>query len=110
MAKRGLGRGLDALLGGAQGSHRGDKQTPASNDGLPKMLAVDLVQRGRFQPRQHFDEDRLRELADSIAAQGVVQPVIVRPLGEGKYELIAGERRWRAAQLARLSEIPVVVP
>lgn len=73
------------------------------------MLAVDLVQRGRFQPRQHFDEDRLRELADSIAAQGVVQPVIVRPLGEGKYELIAGERRWRAAQLAGLSEIPVVV-
>ncbi len=73
------------------------------------MLAVDLVQRGRFQPRRHFDEDRLRELADSIAAQGVVQPAVVRPVGDGKYELIAGERRWRAAQLAGLSEIPVVV-
>ena len=67
------------------------------------------MQRGRFQPRRHFDEDRLRELADSIAAQGVVQPVVVRPAGENTYELIAGERRWRAAQLAGLTEIPVVV-
>ena len=74
------------------------------------MLAIELVQRGRFQPRRHFDEDRLRELADSIAAQGVVQPVVVRPAAEaGHYELIAGERRWRAAQLAGLAEIPAVI-
>ncbi|WP_457673085.1 ParB/RepB/Spo0J family partition protein [Thiolapillus sp.] len=110
MAKRGLGRGLDALLGGSQGGARGgkDEQVPAAS-GEPMMLAVDLLQRGRFQPRRHFDEDKLRELADSIAAQGVVQPVVVRELGEGKYELIAGERRWRAAQLAGLSEIPAVL-
>ncbi|HID44595.1 MAG TPA: ParB/RepB/Spo0J family partition protein [Chromatiaceae bacterium] len=109
MAKRGLGRGLDALLGGAQSAPRSNKEAGVAGDGLPKMLAVDLVQRGRFQPRRHFDEDKLRELADSIAAQGVVQPVVVRPVGEGKHELIAGERRWRAAQLAGLTEIPVVV-
>lgn len=109
MAKRGLGRGLDALLGGGQAVPRSNREVPADSDGLPKMLAVDLVQRGRFQPRRHFDEDRLRELADSIAAQGVVQPAVVRLVSDGKYELIAGERRWRAAQLAGLSEIPVVV-
>lgn len=74
------------------------------------MLALDLVERGRFQPRRHFDEDKLRELADSIAAQGVVQPVVVRPASQaGHYELIAGERRWRAAQLAGLAEIPAVI-
>ncbi len=111
MAKRGLGRGLDALLGSTQSA------SPRSNHeaqgavaaGEPASLALDLIQRGRFQPRRHFDEDKLRELADSIAAQGVVQPVVVRPVGGGKHELIAGERRWRAAQLAGLSEIPVVV-
>jgi ParB family chromosome partitioning protein len=70
---------------------------------------VDLIDRGRYQPRRDFDEDKLRELADSIAAQGVVQPVVVRPVGGGRYELIAGERRWRAAQLAGLHEIPAVV-
>ena len=110
MAKRGLGRGLDALLGGAQSVPRNKEGgAVAGGEGMPRMLAVDLVQRGRFQPRRHFDEDRLRELADSIAAQGVVQPVVVRSAGDGRYELIAGERRWRAAQLAGLSEIPVVL-
>ncbi len=109
MAKRGLGRGLDALLGGAQGGTRGSGDEQPAAAGAPMMLAVDLLQRGRFQPRRHFDEDKLRELADSIAAQGVVQPVVVREVGGGKYELIAGERRWRAAQLAGLAEIPVVM-
>ncbi len=109
MAKRGLGRGLDALLGGGQGGARGSGDEQPAAAGAPMMLAVDLLQRGRFQPRRHFDEDKLRELADSIAAQGVVQPVVVREVGEGKYELIAGERRWRAAQLAGLAEIPVVL-
>jgi ParB family chromosome partitioning protein len=72
-------------------------------------LAVDLIQRGRYQARREFDPDSLRELADSIAAQGVVQPIVVRPIGEGRYEIIAGERRWRASQQAGLNEIPVVI-
>ncbi len=109
MAKRGLGRGLDALLGGAPAREKA-AETPAEPSGAPAMIGVDLVERGRFQPRRHFDEDKLRELADSIAAQGVVQPVVVRPAREpGRYELIAGERRWRAAQLAGLTEIPAVI-
>ena len=110
MAKRGLGRGLDALLGGAQATTRERSEQGGAPSGAPAMLAIELVQRGRFQPRRHFDEDKLRELADSIAAQGVVQPVVVRPAAEaGHYELIAGERRWRAAQLAGLAEIPAVI-
>ena len=110
MAKRGLGRGLDALLGNAQATTRERMEEGGAVAGAPAMLAIELVQRGRFQPRRHFDEDRLRELADSIAAQGVVQPVVVRPAAEaGHYELIAGERRWRAAQLAGLAEIPAVI-
>jgi ParB family transcriptional regulator, chromosome partitioning protein len=112
--KRGLGRGLDALLGGAQAS--ASKQ----QDGLPQeeavaaspvsnSLPVERIQRGRYQPRRNFDEDKLRELADSIAAQGMVQPIVVRPVDGDKYEIIAGERRWRAAQLAGLADVPVVV-
>ncbi len=110
MAKRGLGRGLDALLGTAQATTQERMEEGGAAAGAPAMLAIERVQRGRFQPRRHFDEDRLRELADSIAAQGVVQPVVVRPAAEaGHYELIAGERRWRAAQLAGLAEIPAVI-
>ena len=82
-------------------------ETPPS--GTTAGLAVDLIQRGRYQPRRNFDEDKLRELADSITAQGVVQPVVVRSVDGGRYELIAGERRWRAAQLAGLHEIPAVI-
>jgi len=100
--KRGLGRGLDALLGGMDDSEP-VKTAKAST------LPVDLIGRGRYQPRRNFDEDKLRELADSISAQGVVQPVVVRPVAGDRYELIAGERRWRAAQLAGLSDIPVVI-
>ncbi len=106
MAKRGLGRGLDALLGAPAAREK----THAETTGAPSMIAIELIERGRFQPRRRFDEDKLRELADSIAAQGVVQPVVVRPARTaGRYELIAGERRWRAAQLAGLSEIPAVI-
>jgi ParB family chromosome partitioning protein len=72
-------------------------------------LPVDVIARGRFQPRRQFDEDRLRELADSIAAQGMIQPIVVRPVGAERYEIVAGERRWRAAQLAGLADVPVVV-
>jgi ParB family chromosome partitioning protein len=100
--KRGLGRGLDALLGNSGSA----AEATASSSG---QLPVDLIQRGRYQPRRDFDETALKELADSIKAQGVVQPVVVRPVADGHYELIAGERRWRAAQLAGLSEIPAVI-
>ena len=103
-----MGRGLDALLGGAQGA-AGEPAPEMPAGSAPALIALDLIQRGRFQPRRHFDEDKLRELADSIAAQGVVQPVVVRPIDANKYELVAGERRWRAAQLAGLGDIPAVV-
>jgi len=109
--KRGLGRGLDALLGGAlseESSATTEESANSENSNLGS-LPVDLIQRGRYQPRRDFDPDSLRELADSIAAQGVVQPIVVRPIGEGRYEIIAGERRWRASQQAGLSEIPAVV-
>lgn len=120
LKKRGLGRGLDALLGGmrepaAEGeSEEASPTSAAAEEQLPRdervwSLPVDLIQRGRHQPRRDFDPDSLRELADSISAQGVIQPIAVRPIGEGRYEIIAGERRWRAAQQAGLAEIPVVV-
>ncbi|MES9906054.1 MAG: ParB/RepB/Spo0J family partition protein [Sedimenticola sp.] len=104
--KRGLGRGLDALLGGAESDNR---PADSAATGVVSALALDLIQRGRFQPRRDFNPERLQELADSIAAQGVVQPIIVRPVDSGGYEIIAGERRWRAAQQAGLSDIPVVI-
>lgn len=112
--RRGLGRGLDALLGGgSQVSDNADggsdaEAAPASMRSGQSSIGIDLIRRGRYQPRRNFDEDKLRELADSIAAQGVIQPIVVRPVEE-HFEIIAGERRWRAAQLAGLSEIPVVL-
>ncbi len=119
MAKsRGLGRGLDALLSSASKASEQVAETDnstqqksaaaATGDGIAH-LGVDLVQRGRYQPRRNFDKEKLQELADSITEQGIVQPIVVRPVGEGKYEIIAGERRWRAAQLAGLSDVPVVI-
>lgn len=103
---RGLGRGLDALLG-----PRREPQVPS---GDLQELPLDLMQPGRFQPRRLIDADRIAELADSIRTQGLVQPVLVRPLeiedsAESRYEIIAGERRWRAAQHAGLERIPAVV-
>jgi ParB family chromosome partitioning protein len=110
---RGLGRGLDALLGGAARKGAGDQEEKGEQQASPERgaisrIGIELIQRGRYQPRRHFDEEKLQELADSIAAQGVVQPIVVRPVGD-VYEIIAGERRWRAAQLAGLHEIPAVV-
>lgn len=96
-----LGRGLDALLGASYDAH-------TEKDEL-KQLPVDLLQRGKYQPRTHMDKGALDELAASIKAQGVVQPIVVRPLPAGNYEIVAGERRWRAAQLAGLQNIPAVV-
>ena len=99
---KGLGRGLDALLGGDLDS------TPAPT-GAPSALPISQLQAGKYQPRTRMDEGALNELAASIKTQGVMQPVLVRPVDGGRYEIIAGERRFRAAQLAGLEEIPVLV-
>jgi ParB family chromosome partitioning protein len=102
---KGLGRGLDALLGGDMD----DAPAPA---GAPSALPIAQLQAGKYQPRTRMDEGALNELAASIKTQGIMQPVLVRPLGGdqgGRYEIIAGERRFRAAQLAGLDEIPVLV-
>ena len=109
--KRGLGRGLDALLGGGKGSAARAPAAAhdASGEASLRNLPVDLIQRGRYQPRSDMRTETLEDLADSIRAQGVVQPVVVRPIGDDRYELIAGERRWRAAQLAGLHEVPAVI-
>jgi ParB family chromosome partitioning protein len=110
--KRGLGRGLEALLGGTSRDAylaSGEEAEERDEAPLPTSLPVDLIQRGRHQPRRDFDPDSLRELADSIAAQGVIQPIVVRPIEDGRYEIVAGERRWRATQQAGLQEIPVVI-
>jgi ParB family chromosome partitioning protein len=110
--KRGLGRGLDALLGASasaasQTESSGSEQTPQASQ--PRELPVDLVQRGKYQPRRDMDPESLQELADSIKVQGVMQPILVRPISDKRYEIIAGERRWRATQLAGLESIPVIV-
>ncbi len=108
--KRGLGRGLDALLGGSKGTSGAQVTAPGvPEEATLRTLPVDLIQRGRYQPRSDMRNDSLEELADSIRAQGVVQPIVVRPIGDERYELIAGERRWRAAQLAGLHEVPAVI-
>ena len=110
--KRGLGRGLDALLGATRPPLAAPDQT--ADGGLAfkepiTHLPLERITRGRYQPRRDFDPEALRELADSIAVQGVIQPIVVRPLEGDRYEIIAGERRWRACQQAGLKEIPVVI-
>jgi len=104
--KRGLGRGLDALLGNLESK---DSETKSAEDGQLVQLPVDLVVRGKYQPRREMDPASLQELADSIKAQGVMQPIVVRAIDESRYEIIAGERRWRATQLAGLADIPAIV-
>ncbi len=104
--KSSLGRGYNALLG--------DTVKAASAPADPSSetlthLAISKLQPGRYQPRRQMKEEKLSELADSIKAQGVIQPIVVRSIADGRYEIIAGERRWRAAQLAELREVPVVV-
>lgn len=106
--KRGLGRGLDALLGSATPSTRDDPGHEASDREL-RDVPVDLIRRGKYQPRRDIDQEALQELADSIKVQGVMQPIVLRPVGDDKYEIIAGERRWRATQLAGLDTIPALV-
>lgn len=101
MKLKGLGRGLDALL--------------AANQDIEKVgeslqnLPLSLLQPGKYQPRTRMDQQSLAELAESIKSQGVMQPILVRPVSAGRYEIIAGERRWRAAQLAGLPEVPAVI-
>ncbi len=102
--KRGLGRGLGALLDGSMAKA---VEKPQSTD--LREVPVDLLQPGKYQPRTDMHAESLEELASSIKAQGVVQPIVIRPIGGERYEIIAGERRWRAAQIAGLHEIPAVV-
>lgn len=102
MAKQiGLGRGLDALLAN-------DEPLDEAGSGL-KTLPVNQLRPGKYQPRSHMDETALQTLADSIAAQGIMQPILVRAIADDNYEIIAGERRWRASQIAGLQEVPVLI-
>jgi len=100
--KRGLGRGLDVLLTDVQ--HEDD-----SLDGSLQYFPLDMVQPGKYQPRVDMSQESLDELADSIKAQGLVQPIVVRPINGGRYEIIAGERRWRASKIAGLDAVPALV-
>jgi ParB family chromosome partitioning protein len=119
MKRKGLGRGLDALLGSGskQPGRAIEPLNPASmpvaepgpKDGKLIDLPVEFIQRGKYQPRRDMHQEALQELAESIKAQGVMQPIVVRPIGDERYEIIAGERRWRATQLAGLGTIPAVI-
>ena len=104
--KRGLGRGLEALLG----PKAADTATPEVQPGERlRQMPIKQLQPGKYQPRLHMDPAKLSELSESIKAQGVIQPIVVRELSPGKFEIVAGERRWRASQEAGLAEVPVVV-
>ena len=106
--KRGLGRGLDALLGGTSVSALQEEAAQVDSREL-QYVPLDLIQRGKYQPRRDMDATALEELAQSIKAHGVMQPIVVRPIGEGRFEIVAGERRWRASQQAGLDKIPAMV-
>ncbi len=106
--KRGLGRGLDALLSGPTVTSLEEQAVQADEREL-QHLPLDLIQRGKYQPRRDMDPQALEELSNSIKAQGVMQPIVVRPIGGGRFEIIAGERRWRASQQAGLDKIPAMV-
>jgi ParB family chromosome partitioning protein len=103
--KKGLGRGLEVLLGMDESTSAGEGDAGTEL----RQIAIGDIQPGRYQPRTGMDPERLRELADSIRAQGLIQPITVRGIGRGRYEIIAGERRWRAAELAGLGVVPCVV-
>ncbi|MET4162082.1 ParB family chromosome partitioning protein [Marinobacterium sp. MBR-111] len=112
--KRGLGRGLDALLSDVAAedspyAEQTEARQATDKQGDLRQMPLDDIQRGRYQPRRDLEPQALEELANSIRAQGVMQPIVVRPVAEGRYEIIAGERRWRAAQMAGLSTIPVII-
>lgn len=117
--RKGLGKGLDALLSAGLGVTAPAPEMPVNpsdadqkieyKDGKLAHLPVELIQRGKYQPRRDMHPEALEELAESIKVQGVMQPIVVRGIGEGRYEIIAGERRWRATQLAGLDKIPAVI-
>ena len=111
--RRGLGRGLEALLGGVSDvparRGAGPDATDAPGDGAFLSLPVDVIRRGKHQPRRIVEESALEELAHSVRTRGIVQPIVVRPAGPGSFEIVAGERRWRAAQMAGLADVPAVV-
>lgn len=102
LKKRGLGRGLDALLGDVSASAEIDKNALHT-------LPVEFLQRGRYQPRKDINAEKLQDLANSIKTQGIIQPLVVRKIDSDRYEIIAGERRWRAAQMVGLSDVPVII-
>jgi len=104
--KRGLGRGLEALLGPRAATTPPPEAQPGE---ILRQIPLKQLQPGKYQPRLHMDPAKLTELAESIKAQGVIQPIVVRQLAPGKFEIVAGERRWRASQEAGLTEMPVVV-
>jgi len=115
--RKGLGRGLDALLGANRSAAADVPVSSASmpvtdagpQDGQMLDIPVEYLQRGKYQPRRDMQEEALQELAESIKVQGVMQPIVIRPIGSNRYEIIAGERRWRACQLAGLEKIPAIV-
>ncbi len=120
--KKKLGKGLDALLSSGstqtmasllgkptQLQQAGETGTTADKDGDLKNIPIDLIQRGKYQPRTDMHEEALEELAASIKNQGVMQPIVIRPISSEKYEIIAGERRWRASQIAGLDTIPAII-
>ena len=119
--KRGLGRGLDALLTSAKPKAQDvQDQSVAQTDGVNESakatppselqkLPIEFLHPGKYQPRKDMSEEALEELASSIRAQGVIQPIVVRPIAHNSYEIIAGERRWRAAQLAKLEVVPCLI-
>ncbi|MGB0893840.1 MAG: ParB/RepB/Spo0J family partition protein [Parashewanella sp.] len=113
MKKRGLGKGLDALLSTSKAANTKRQQAEdvveAAADDELMHLDIDLLQPGKYQPRKDMSPDALEELAESIRVQGVIQPIVVRKLTDGEYEIIAGERRWRASQLAGLAKVPCII-
>lgn len=108
--KKRLGRGLEALLGSTEPVAQESITTSTSKtEAAPNSLPIEKMQPGEYQPRTNMDQASLEELAASIRSQGIIQPILVRPISGDKYEIIAGERRWRAAQIAQLHEVPVLV-
>jgi len=112
-SKKKLGRGLDALLGGHKPTTLADipalAQRRQDKDGELRHIPIELIQRGKYQPRTDMHEEALQNLAASIKAQGVMQPIVLRPISATHYEIIAGERRWRATQIAGLDTIPAII-
>jgi ParB family chromosome partitioning protein len=112
---KGLGRGLDALLATSksvadkEAQNAKDDSLPFNSDNELKKIPIEFLQAGKYQPRKDMADQALEELAASIKAQGIIQPIVVRQIDNEKYEIIAGERRWRAAQIAKLDVVPCLV-